>query len=305
MGKMKTMHLSDDPHGPVLVEGWAPTPVPGEGELLIRVQAAGITTTEPGWYPTTHTKSGEARRGAVPGHEFSGVIADGPEEGQEVFGMNDWYADGALAEYCTAPAGAVAAKPRRLTHEEAASVPIGALTAWQGLYDRAKLQAGERVLVHGGSGAVGVFAIQLARMRGAHVIATASAKHLDFVRALGAEEAVDYRGAPFKDKVDVVFDTVGGDTLSRSWSLLGKGGRMVTIALAAEDSAEARVKDAYFIVEPNLKQLTEVAELLESGRLTPVVDTVIPLSRALEAYTGQLMRSGRGKVVVDIDRRDL
>ncbi len=301
---MKTMRFSDDPGGPVLVEGRAPMPVPGEGELLIRVQAAGITTTELGWYPTTHTKSGEPRRGAVPGHEFSGVIADGPEAGQEVFGMNDWYADGALAEYCTAPAGAVAAKPRRLTHEEAASVPIGALTAWQGLYERAKLKAGERVLVHGGSGAVGVFAIQLARLRGAHVIATASAHHLDFVRALGAEEAVDYRGAPFGDKVDVIFDTVGGETLARSWSLLREGGRMVTIVSGAGDSAEARVRDAFFIVEPNRNQLTEIAELLENGRLTPVVDTVIPLSRAVEAYSGQLMRSGRGKVVVDIDGSD-
>ena len=297
---MKTIHLRVDSEGPVLVEGSAPMPVAGEGELLIRVQAAGITTTELGWYPTTHTKSGEARRGAVPAHEFSGVIADGPEAGHPVFGMNDWYADGALAEYCTAPAAAVAAKPGRLTHEEAASVPIGALTAWQGLYDRAKLRAGERVLVHGGSGAVGVFAIQLARIRGAHVIATASAHHLDFVRALGAEEAIDYRGTPCADKVDVVFDTVGGETLARSWSLLREGGRMVTIV--SGDSAETRVRDAFFIVEPNQKQLTEVADLLERGQLIPVVDKVIPLNQAVEAYTGQLMRSGRGKVVVAIDR---
>ncbi|HEY1496592.1 MAG TPA: NADP-dependent oxidoreductase [Candidatus Solibacter sp.] len=299
---MKTMYLRDDSEGPVLVEGRAPTPEPGEGELLIRVRAAGITTTELGWYPTTHTKSGEARKRAVPSHEFSGVIADGPEKGQEVFGMNDWYAEGALAEYCAAPVGAVAAKPRRLTHEEAASVPIGALTAWQGLYDRAKLRAGERVLVHGGSGAVGVFAIQLARLRGAHVIATASAHHLDFVRALGAEEAVDYRGTPHKDKVDVVFDTVGGETLARSWSLLDEGGRMVTIV--SGDSAEARVREAFFIVEPNRKQLTEVAELLQNGQLTPVVDTVIPLNWAAEAYTGQLTRSGRGRVVVAIEKSE-
>uniref|UniRef100_Q01YN8 Alcohol dehydrogenase, zinc-binding domain protein n=1 Tax=Solibacter usitatus (strain Ellin6076) TaxID=234267 RepID=Q01YN8_SOLUE len=288
----------------MLVEGRAPMPVPGEGELLIRVLAAGITTTELGWYPTTHTKSGETRKGAVPTHEFSGVIADGPEKGHPVFGMNDWYAEGALAEYCTAPVASVAAKPQRLTHEEAASVPIGALTAWQGLYDRAKLRAGERVLVHGGSGAVGVFAIQLARLRGAHVIATASARHLDFVRALGAEESVDYRGTPYKDKVDVVFDTVGGETLARSWSLLGEGGRMVTIVSGAEDSAEAREREAFFIVEPNRKQLTEVAELLQGGQLTPVVDTVIPLSWAAEAYTGQLTRSGRGRVVVAIEKSE-
>ena len=133
------------------------------------------------WYPTSHTKTGEKRTAAVPGHEFSGVIAalgadvEGFEVGREVYGMNDWFADGATAEYCLAQPAAVAPKPPRLTHIEAASVPIAALTAWQGLVERARLQPGESVLIHGGAGAVGLFAVQLARLRGAHVIATASA----------------------------------------------------------------------------------------------------------------------------------
>ena len=132
--------------------------------------------------------------------------------------MNDWYADGATAEFCITQASSIADKPKRLTHVEAASVPIGALTAWQGLFDRAKLRARERVLVHGGSGAVGLFAVQLARARGAHVIATASTHNLEFVRGLGADEVIDYRKERFEDrvgKVDVVFDTVGGETLER------------------------------------------------------------------------------------------
>jgi NADPH:quinone reductase-like Zn-dependent oxidoreductase len=176
--KMKIMRLSDGAASG-LVEDDVAKPKPGRGEMLVRVYAAGVTSKELLWYPTTHDKSGELRSRAVPGHEFSGVIeaagedAEGFSAGQEVYGMNDWFSDGATAEYCVTRPASVAPKPAQLTHVEAASVPIGALTAWQGLFDRAKLQAGERVLVHGGAGAVGLFAIQLARLHGAHVTATA------------------------------------------------------------------------------------------------------------------------------------
>jgi NADPH:quinone reductase-like Zn-dependent oxidoreductase len=151
----------------------ASVPRPGRAELLIQVCAAGVILTELSWYPTSHRKTGEARVGAVPGHEFSGVVAAVGEQvgsleiGQDVYGMNDWYSDGAIAEYCIAPFFAIAPKPHSLTHAEAASVPISALTAWQGLFERAKLQPGERVLVHGGAGAVGIFVIQLAKLHGA------------------------------------------------------------------------------------------------------------------------------------------
>ena len=133
--------------------------------------------------------------------------------------MNDWFAAGALAEYCITQPGWIAMKPRCIDFAEAASVPIGALTAWQGLFECAKLQAGERVLVHGVTGAVGVFAIQLARLQGAHVITTVSAHNIDFAKELGAHEALDYKVGRFEDEVrniDVVFDTVGGETLE--WS---------------------------------------------------------------------------------------
>ena len=142
------------------------------------------------------------------------------------------FSNGAMAEYCIAPSSAVALKPSRLSHNEAASVPMGALTAWQGLFDRARLQAGERVLVHGGAGAVGVYVVQLARLHGAHVVATASGADAAFVRELGAEQVIDYQAAKFEQIVtgmDVVFDTVGGETLQRSWSVLKTHGRMVTI----------------------------------------------------------------------------
>jgi len=246
--------------------------------------------------------------GAVPCHEFSGVVAAMGEDagsfqiGQDVFGMNDWYADGALAEYCVAPGQAVAAKPRSLTHAEAASVPISALTAWQGLFARARLQAGERVLVHGAAGGVGGFAVQLARIRGAQVMATASARNRDFVLGLGAKTVIDYRESRFEEAgpVDVVFDTVGGETLERSWSVLKPGGRLVTVVSTAENSNDARVQQAFFIVEPNQQQLTEIARLLDEGRLRTVVDTVLPFAQAPATYDGRAPRQGRGKVVIDV-----
>jgi NADPH:quinone reductase-like Zn-dependent oxidoreductase len=244
----------------------------------------------------------------VPGHEFSGVVAavgEGVgclEVGREVFGMNDWYSDGALAEYCTAPFFAVAPRPASLGYIEAASVPISALTAWQGLFCRARLQAGERVLIQGGAGAVGAFAIQLARLHGAHVIATASAKDADFVSSLGAERVIDYESSRFDEcvrNVDVVFDTVGGETLERSWRVLSPQGRLVTIASTAEPG-DARTREAFFIVEPNQKQLYAVGELLETGRIRPFVGAVVPLGQASEVYKGEVVGKGRGKLVVAV-----
>jgi NADPH:quinone reductase-like Zn-dependent oxidoreductase len=248
------------------------------------------------------------RSHAIPGHEFSGVIAEiGPgvsafAVGDEVFGMNDWFADGAIAEFCIAGTAGIGPKPKHLSHAESAAVPIGALTAWQGLVDRAKVAEGERVLVHGGAGAVGVFVIQIARLRGAEVIATVSRRNLDFVAALGAQQAIDYGASPFEQhakNVDVVFDCVGGDTLSRSWSVLKPGGRMVTIAAGSEAQDDPRVKEAFFIVEPNQKQLIHIAALLDAGTLRVFVDGEISLAEAPDAFAQAIERKlGFGKTVV-------
>jgi NADPH:quinone reductase-like Zn-dependent oxidoreductase len=292
---------------PFLIEHEAPKPRPGRGELLIRVRAAGVVQAELFWYPTLHNRSGGIRTAAVPAHEFSGIVAavgadvGALEIGREVFGMNDWYADGAMADYCVAPFFAVAPKPDFLTWAEAASAPISALTAWQGLFNHAKLQPGERVLIQGGAGAVGVFAVQLARLWGAYVVATASARNCELVSKLGANKVIDYQTCRFEEcagQMDVVFDTVGGDTLDRSWSVLKPGGRVVTVVSTAADSADPRVKRAFFIVEPNQKQLFEIAALLDGGQLQPVVDTVVPLSQAPDLYAGRVPRHGRGKLVV-------
>src|ERR1700761_5029411 len=155
---MKIMRLNDSLEAPALLSATVETPLPMSGEVQIRVEAAGVTPTELSWYPTTHTQSGDQRRGAIPGHEFSGVVTalgdgvTGLALGDEVYGMNDWFADGATAEYCLTRPDWIAPKPAGMTHIEAASLPISALTAWQGLFDRAHLRQGDRVLIHGGAG---------------------------------------------------------------------------------------------------------------------------------------------------------
>ncbi len=291
-----------------LVESELPVPTPHDNEVLIRVHAAGVTPTELIWYPTTNNKDGSERSRAIPGHEFSGVVValgnsvTGFAVGDEVYGMNDWFIDGATAEFCVAAASGIAPKPAKITHAQAAAVPIGALTAWQGLVDRAQLKRGERVLIHGGAGAVGVFAIQLARDLGAEIITTTSTRTIDFVTQLGAHQAIDYTSEAFEEKVhdvDVVFDCVGGETLRRSWSVLGPVGRLVTIAASAEATDDQRVKDAFFIVEPLQKQLVEVGRLLDGGKLRVFVDLEVPLSDAPAVYSQKLVRRlGYGKTVV-------
>ena len=291
-----------------LAYGQAAVPRPGAGEILVRVRAAAVTPTELLWVPTWTTRTGEPRPfPIIPGHEFSGEVHGvGPgvndvAVGEAVFGMNDWFGDGAQAEFCVARTVDVAPKPKSVDHVTAAVVPISALTAWQGLAERAKLARGERVLIHGAAGSVGLFAVQLARGIGAYVIATASEHNVEFARGLGADEVIDYRARPFEDVatgVDVVFDTVGGDTLARSWPILRPGGRMVTIAADAEHTTEQRVKDAFFIVEPNREQLSRIARMIDAGELRPVVGGAFPLAEARRAYAHKPVR---GKVVLVVD----
>jgi len=285
----------------------APTPQPGKEEVLVRVHAAGVTPTELSWVPTWTTRTGEPRPlPVIPGHEFSGEIAAlgaGVMDvgvGDLVYGLNDWYGDGAQAEYCLARVGDFAAKPASVDHVHAATTPISALTAWQGLIERGRLVAGQRVLIHGAAGGVGCIAVQLAHWRGARVTGTASHSNLDFVRGLGADEVIDYQATRFEDVVrdiDLVFDTVGGETLERSWAVLKPGGTLVTIAASSERTADERTRAAFFIVEPSRSQLEEIAWLIDSGAIRPIVGSVFPLAEARQAY---LQKPVRGKVVIQV-----
>jgi NADPH:quinone reductase-like Zn-dependent oxidoreductase len=288
----------------------APKPSPKDNQVLVQVYAAAITPTEFAWYPTFHTREGGNRPfPIILGHEFSGVVegmgptCTGVQTGDPVYGLNDWFMDGAQAEYCLTVPANIAPKPATLDHTQVAGVPISALTAWQALIERARLSERQRVLVHGGAGGVGSFAVQLARYKKAHVIATASAENTDFVKALGAGEVIDYRTTPFDTvvrDVDVVLDTVGGDTRDRSWGVLKKGGRLVTIAADAERSDEQRVRDAFFIVEPNRKQLIEISRLIDTNIIRPTVNDIFAMNDARQAYERKPVR---GKNVLRVAER--
>jgi NADPH:quinone reductase-like Zn-dependent oxidoreductase len=308
---MKAMFLENKAGAESLVEGQIPRPSPKAGEVLVKVHATAVTPTELQWFPTFNKQSGEPRPfPIVLSHEFSGTVESlGPDVndvkvGAAVYGLNDWFANGAQAEYCVAPENALAPKPNSLDHVHAAVAPISALTAWQGLFTRAGLQRGQRVLIHGAAGGVGIFAVQLARWRGAYVIATASCSNLDFVRALGADQVIDYRATRFEDvmcDVDVVFDGVGGETLERSWRVLKPGGKVVTIAAQSEGVAERRVRDAFMLVEANRSQLEEIARLIDAGVLRVFVAEVFPLSEAAQGYARAVEGKMRGKIVLSIE----
>jgi NADPH:quinone reductase-like Zn-dependent oxidoreductase len=308
---MKALRLHAHDGSRHLIYEDAPEPQAAAGEVLVAVHAAGVIPTELGWAPTRTARDGTPRHlPLVPGHEFSGVVAAcGPgvadfRVGDAVFGTNDWYADGALAEYCVARAADLATKPRSIDHVHAAAVPISALTAWEGVLDRGGVGPGQRVLVHGSAGAVGTFAVQLAAWRDAHVIATCSAENAALVRELGADEIVDYATTRFEDvvrDVDLVFDTVGGDTLVRSLPLLRADGTALTVAADAEGSADPRLREAFFIVSPDAGDLTEIAQYIDDGTLRAVVAEVLPLADARRAY--ERKRGGPpGKTVVTVAR---
>ena len=269
-------------------------PRPGHGEALVRVHAAAITRDELQW-PVD-------RLPAIPSYELSGVVeqvgADvtGVAVGDEVFALTPFDRDGVAADYTALPADLLVAKPRTVGHAESAAIPLPALTAWQGLFDHGRLEAGDRVLIHGAAGGVGRFAVQLARARGAHVIGTASAANLGSVRELGAHEAVD-AATRFEDAVepvDLVFDTVGGERLRRSVAVLRADGRLVSVAEQPPD------RGAYFIVEPNRDQLTKIASLVDAGELWPPPVEILPLASARDAFARSLEPKRAGKVVLAV-----
>ena len=310
MNQMKAIYLAKKGGAESLIAGEILRPSPQPRQVLVKVHATAIMPTEVQWTPTFQTLSGRPRPfPIVLGHEFSGVIADiGPDlsgfqAGEEVFGLNDWFTNGAQAEYCVVDESGLARKPKSLNHTEAAVVPISALTAWQGLFEKGNLQRGQRVLIHGAAGGVGMFAVQLARWRGARVIATASSGNLDFVRALGADQVIDYRKTRFEDvicDVEVVFDPVGGETLDRSWKVLKPRGRVVTVATASGQSNESRVRDAFMIVRADGSQLAQIAGMIDAGELRVFVGQIFELAAAREAYARAGQGGRRGKVALRV-----
>ena len=207
------------------------------------------------------------------------------------------------AEYTIALHAELAPKPRSLDYVQAAGVPLVGLTAWQALFDHAGLSAGQSVLIHGAAGGVGSMAVQLARWAGAHVIGTASARNHDFLRELGANEVIDYTSTRFENvlrDVDIVLDTIGGDTMERSWGVLKKGGLLVSVfSPPAQEQAEAHgVRAVFFVVRPNRAELIQIAKLIDAGQLRPVIESVLPLSEARQAFERGLSGHTRGKIIL-------
>ena len=286
-----------------------PRPDPGRDEVLVKVEAAGVGPWD-GWI--------RAGKSALPqplpltlGSDLAGdVVAVGPgvsrpRVGDQVYGVTNPEFLGAYAEYAVASATMVASKPSSLDYIEAASVPVVAVTAQQALFDHAQLMTGQTVVIHGAAGNVGAYAVQLAHRAGLHTIATAAAADAAFVRDLGADRVIDYKTEPFEDSVkgaDAVVDLVGGDTQRRSFQVLRRGGKLISLVSEPDQGLARRlgVEAAFFLVKVTTEGLAEIAGLIDGGKLRTRVGAVLPLADARQAH---LMLEGlrphpKGKIVL-------
>jgi NADPH:quinone reductase-like Zn-dependent oxidoreductase len=286
-----------------------PQPQPAAGQLLVRVKAAGVGHWD------ALIREGKVRLQPLPlilGSELAGTVAaigadvSGFNLGDEVYGATNEQFSGAYAEYALASARRIAPKPKTLSFIEAASAPIVTVTAWQMLFEYAHVTAGQTVLIHGAAGNVGAYAVQLAKQAGVHVVATAGSADLDYVRGLGAETVVDYKTERFEESltgVDVVLDTVGGDTQQQSLRVLRPGGILVSVVSPVPEATQTRygVRAAYFYVDVMTARLNTITELFDSAKLVTDVGTVLPLEDARLAHE---MLGGaphkRGKIVLSI-----
>jgi NADPH:quinone reductase-like Zn-dependent oxidoreductase len=286
-----------------------PRPEPGAGQLLVRVKAAGVGAWD------ALTREGKIQLQPLPlilGAELSGIVeaigADVPgfQVGDEVYGATNEQFTGAYAEYAVPFAKGIAQKPKRQNFVEAASAPVVAVTAWQMLFDYARVTRGQTALILGAAGNVGAYAVQLASQAGVHVIATASAANRQYLTQLGAERVVDYKTARFEESltgVDVVLDTVGGETQQRSLRVLKRGGILVSAVSPVPESLPERygVRAAYFIVDITTERLDKISELFDTGKLVTAVGTVLPLEEASVAHD---MLGGapdkHGKIVLSV-----
>lgn len=287
-----------------------PRPEPAAGQLLVRVKAAGVGPWD------ALVREGKSKLNQtlplIPGSDLSGIVeavgaeVSGFKAGDEVYGATNEQFTGAYAEYALASARMMAPKPKTLNFIDAASAPVVAVTAWQMLFDYAYVTGGQTVLIHGGAGNVGVYAVQLASQAGLHVVATAGTADLEYVRRLGAERVLDYKTQRFDEWVrgiDAVLDTVGGDTQQRSLRVLKPSGILVSV-VAPVPEAERKlygVRTAFFYVEVTTARLKRITELFDSGKLVPDVGTVLPLEEARLAHE---MLGGaphpRGKIVLNM-----
>jgi len=289
----------------------APRPEPKEDEILVRVIAAGVNPVDGMIRSGMFAKNQKLTSPMIPGGDIAGVVEKTGDKmtkfkkGDPIYAYLSLKNNGGYAEYAVAKEKEAAAKPKSISYDEAAAVPIVALTAWQALVDSAKLSAGQSVLIHGGSGGVGTFAIQIAKARGAKVFATASTPNQEFLKQLGAEVAIDYTKQKFEDvakDVDVVLDSVGGDTLARSYGVVKKGGFIATL-VSRVDQAELDkhgIRGASISVKPNAEELAEIGKLIDAKKIKVIVSQTFPLADAVKAQEQAATGHTRGKIVLKV-----
>jgi NADPH:quinone reductase-like Zn-dependent oxidoreductase len=286
-----------------------PVPRPKENEVLVRVVASGVNPADPLIVSGKFAREFGTHLPLIPGYDVAGVVEEVGakvqrlKKGDAIYAYLLW--GGGWAEYCLTNEGEAAVKPASLTGVEAAAVPLAALTAWQALIDVAKVTKGQTVLIQGGSGGVGSFAIQIAKARGARVIAIASTANQDALRQLGADECIDYTQTRFEEKahdVDIVLDTVGGETLDRSYKVVKKRGIVVTIIGSLDRAAPQKygIRISGLSSHPNSEELTEITKLIEAKKIRPLVSQVRPLSEAVDATRQAETHHTRGKVVLKV-----
>lgn len=307
---MKAIRYHEHGGAEVLKYEDAPRPEPARGEVLVKVHAAGVNPVD--WKVRGGAfKTRGAELPQIPGYDVAGVVekvGEGVQRlkpGDEVFGFLSLARGGAYAEYVAAPERELALKPKKADFVQAAAVPLAALTAWQALFDSAGLEEGQTVLIHAGAGGVGHFAVQLAKSRGAKVIATASEANHEFLRGLGADQVIDYTKQHFEQlvkDVDVVLDPIGGDTLEGSLSVLKKNGFLVSIVgkPPQQKLTQFGVRGDGILVHPDSAELAEIGKRMDAGELVPHVSAVVPLADAKRAQ--ELSESGhtRGKIVLEV-----
>ena len=289
-----------------------PLPVPGENDVLVRVQAASINPVDVAFRAGYMTTYYPLAFPATLGSDIAGTVeavgrgVTSIKVGEAVYGRTDLNRLGGYAEYVITSASEVARKPTSLNFVQAASIPHVGVTAWRALIDTAGLKAGQTVLIHAAAGGVGSIAVQLAKSRGAYVIGTASTANQTFLKELGVDEAIDYTAGPFEDKVkgvDIVFDTVGGDTQARSYQCLKPGGILVSIVEppSADTAASHGVRAAFAMgMPPSADVLNELTALIETGKIKPVVSTVLPLHEARRGHDMISTRHTRGKIILQV-----
>ena len=267
-----------------------PRPEPKENEVLVRVIASGVNPADPLIVSGKYAKEFGTHLPLIPGYDVAGIIEKRGAKitklkvGDSVYGYVLW--GGGWAEYAVMTEGEAAIKPASLDYIQAAAVPLTALTAWQALIDAAKLTAGQTVLIHGGSGGVGSMAIQIAKARGAKVIATASTPNQDLLKQLGADVAIDYTKTKFEDfakDVDVVLDPIGRDTLARSYAVVKKGGFIATLVSRLDQTELDKygIRGESIASKPDAIELAEITKLIEAKKIKPIVTQVLPLTEAM------------------------